>query len=150
MGALVGAIFEGAGGLAVTALKWLIGTKSGRITLLVLVVLAGLGAWTWHVYDKAIAEQQAKDIAAELKATQAESDRRDAELKKARVYAEKLVAKNAALEKRDAANLQKLRRLSAAAGLDRRKCLDDRGTQWLRDLDTGRSPSGAGAVEPAG
>lgn len=145
-------IWKAAAGLGLRFIEWLFGTKPGRITLLVLALLAGLGFWTWHVYDKATIEQARKDKAAELALTQAALNSQLAILQRAQREGAATAARLSLTEKKYADALAKNRRLSA---VNRGKpCLDDGSSRRLRELERelGRGdPSPAlGAEEPAG
>lgn len=133
LGAGFSAATGGAGSVIVAVLQFLLGTKTGRIILLCLIGLAAFGAWTWHVEDKAAAEQKAKDLSAELQVTQAESDRRNASLADSHRYGAAIAARNAKTERDYADAVAKLRRAEAANR--RHRCLDDRSIDRLRGLD---------------
>jgi uncharacterized protein HemX len=127
--------------------EWLLGSKTGRMLLLVIAGAAAFGLYTWKIKHDAAAQATAAIIAKEQAATAAEHDRREHVLEAAQRQAAATVARLNQSEKHNADLAEKIRRLSAAN--DRKRCLDRDSARRLRELDSDRQTAGDGTVEPA-
>lgn len=123
-------------------LEWFIGSKTGRILLLILAGAAAFGIYTFTIEHKAAEEATTKLVDHEKAADQAEQKRREKVLEDAQRQAATLVAHLAVTEKTNATLVDKVRRLSAAN--DSRPCYDRAAADRLRQFGPDRQQASHG------
>ena len=116
--------------------QWFLGTKTGRCVLLGITALAAFGVYTFVIERNAAQKATAAIVDKEKAATDAESARRRKVLEDIQRRYATVTARLAEQEKRNAQQLQEIRRLSAAH--DRERGLPADSVRRLRTLGADR------------